>query len=169
MSEIAARVRALLEERKVEYEVLHHQRDYTALETAAHTHTPGRRFAKAVIVRIAGEPAMAVLPSHHHVDPERFSSAIGGKPVELAPEEDVEVLFPDCEPGAVPIFGNLYGLPVYVSPELAEREFLTSVAGSHAEAIRLRYADFARLAEPKPVELSRVHSGNPESDAPERG
>jgi Ala-tRNA(Pro) deacylase len=168
MTEIARRLRAFLEQNGVEYERIHHQRDFTAMETAAHTHTPGKQFAKAVIVKIEGGYAMAVLPSNHVVDPERMASALGGSKVELASEEEFEGLCPDCEEGAIPPFGNLYGIDVYVSPALATSERITCVAGHHAEAIRLDYRDFERLVKPKPLDLSVVHHG-PESGALERG
>jgi len=170
MTEIASRLRALLEENGVEYERIHHHRDYTAMETAAHTHTPGKEFAKAVIVRVRGDFAMAVVPSHHVVDLERLASALGGAEVALASEEEFQGLCPDCEEGAIPPFGNLYDLEVYVRPELAANERITCVAGHHAEAIRLDYRDFARLVKPKPVDLSVVYHGRPrESGVPERG
>jgi Ala-tRNA(Pro) deacylase len=169
MTQIAESVRAFLDENGVEYERIHHQRDFTALETAAHTHTPGRQFAKAVVVRVGGKLALAVLPSHHVVDLERFAAGVGAE-VEIAAEKEFAHLCPDCEEGAIPPFGNLYGVPVYVSPELAEQERITCVAGHHAEAIRLDYRDFQRLVEPKPVDLSVVYHAHPhEPGAPERG
>jgi len=161
MTEIAIRLRTCLEENGVAYERIHHHRDYTAMETAAHTHTPGKQFAKAVIVRIRGDYAMAVVPSNHVVDLERLASAFGGAEVALASEEEFQGLCPDCEEGAIPPFGNLYGLDVYVSPALARHERITCVAGHHAEAIRLDYRDFERLVNPKPVDLSVVDHGNP--------
>lgn len=170
MTEIAASLRDLLEKNGVEYERLHHHRDYTAMETAAHTHTPGKEFAKAVIVRMHGKLAMAVLPSNHVVDVERMGSALGDAEVVLASEEEFEGLCPDCEGGAIPPFGNLYGLDVYVSPELVTKERISCVAGHHAEAIRLRYRDFERLVKPTVIDLSVVYHGHPpESGAPERG
>lgn len=170
MTEIAARLRHFLEDNGTDYERIHHHRDYTAMETAAHTHTPGRQFAKAVIVRVDGKNAMAVLPSHHRVDLERMSFALGGADVELADESEFEGLCPDCEAGAIPPFGNLYGLDVYVSPDLAGNERITCVAGHHAEAIRLDYRDFERLVHPMSVDLSVVdHGPLHEAGAPERG
>jgi Ala-tRNA(Pro) deacylase len=170
MTEIAASLRNFLEENGVEYERLHHSRDYTAMETAAHTHTPGKEFAKAVIVRIHGKLAMAVLPSHHVVDVERMGSALGGAEVALASEEEFAGLCPDCEEGAIPPFANLYGLDAYVSPALATNERITCVAGRHAEAIRLRYRDFERMVKPTVIDLSVVYHGHPpESGAPARG
>jgi Ala-tRNA(Pro) deacylase len=156
MTVIAERVRELLDANDVEYEVIHHRRDYTASQAAADTHTPGRHFAKAVIVHVAGGAAMAVLPSHHVVDAERLSFALGGKEVRLASEEEIDGLIPDCEGGAVPPFGNLYGMPVYVSPELAKSETITCVAGSHADAIRLSWRDYERLVRPHVLDFSVV-------------
>ncbi len=88
MTAIAERVRSLLEENSVEYEQIHHESDFTALETADHTHTPGRQFAKSVVVRVGGGHALAVLPSHHVVDVERLGFALGGKQVELASQSE---------------------------------------------------------------------------------
>jgi Ala-tRNA(Pro) deacylase len=170
MTEIARRLREFLEDNEVAYERIHHHRDFTAMETAAHTHTPGRQFAKAVIVKVHGNYAMAVLPSNHVVDPERMASALGGAKVELAGEEEFADLCPDCEEGAIPPFGNLYGIDVYVSPALASNEQITCVAGHHAEAIRLAYRDFERLVKPKRLDLSVVHHGPAhEPGSPERG
>jgi Ala-tRNA(Pro) deacylase len=170
MTEIAARVRAFLDEEGVAYERIHHQRDYTAMETAAHTHTPGKEFAKAVIVRVKGELAMAVVPSHHVGDVERMGAALGGSEVVIANEQEFADLCPDCEEGAIPPFGNLYGIGVYVSPDLAGNERITCVAGHHAEAIRLDYRDFERVVQPKTIDLSVVYHGPPrEPGAPERG
>jgi Ala-tRNA(Pro) deacylase len=170
MIEVARRLRAFLDENGVEYERIQHQRDYTAMETAAHTHTPGRQFAKAVIVKVRGKHAMAVLPSNHMLDPERMAAALGGVEVTLADEEELQGLCPDCEEGAIPPFGNLYGLDVYVSPALAQSERITCVAGHHAEAIRIDYRDYQRLVKPKPIDLSVVRRGTPpEPGAPERG
>jgi len=165
MTAIADRVREFLEGNGVVYDQIHHQRDFTAMKTAEHTHTPGKQFAKAVVTRVGGEFALAVLPSNHTVDPERFASALEGKEVAIASEDEVDRLFPDCEEGAVPPFGNLYGLQVYVSPALKQAEKITCVAGSHAEAIRLGYRDFERLVRPKEVDFSVVYHGGP----PERG
>ena len=170
MTEIAARLRAFLDEEGVAYEQVHHERDFTAMETAEHTHTPGRQFAKAVIVRIRGELAMTVLPSSHVVDVERLAAALEGADVGLASEEEFADLCPDCEAGAIPPFGNLYDLPVYVSPALAESERITCVAGNHAEAIRLDYRDFERLVKPTQIDFSVPHVASPPGrGAPERG
>jgi Ala-tRNA(Pro) deacylase len=111
-------------------------------------HVSGKEIAKVVIVKIDGQFAMAVVPAPHKIDLERLREASGAKRVELASEKEFQNLFPDCEVGAMPPFGNLYGLPLYVARPLAEDEEIVFNAGSHTEAIRMRYADFARLANP---------------------
>ena len=163
------RLRAFLDERHVPYEVLPHSRDYTAQETAAHTHTRGREFAKAVIVRAGSGHVMAVLPAHHEVDLERLGAALGHRSVELASEEEIARLCPDCEPGAIPPFGNLWDLSVVASFALAENERITCNAGSHREAIRLSWSDYRRVVEPRLADFSRPASPGPPHGAPARG
>jgi Ala-tRNA(Pro) deacylase len=155
MSGIATRLRELLDANGASYEKIHHPRDFRALETAADTHTRPDEFAKTVFVCIDGRFAMAVLPANHSVALSRLASAIGGVDSRLATEDEVRELCPDCEIGAAPPFGNLYGLEVYVSPRLAEDELITFNAGSHEEALRLRYADFERLAKPRRVPVCK--------------
>jgi Ala-tRNA(Pro) deacylase len=163
------RLRTLLDERHVAYEVLGHSRDYTAQETAAHTHTRGREFAKAVIVRAGDGYVMAVLPAHHEVDLERLGAALGHGAVELASEEEIARVCPDCEPGAIPPFGNLWELSVVASLALTEDERITCNAGSHREAIRLAWNDFRRVVEPRLLDFSRPAQPAAPRGAPERG
>ncbi len=169
MTEVAKRVREFLHQGGVRYELIHHQVDYTAEEAAQHSHTPGRAFAKAVIVRAGEDYVMAVLPAHHVVDLERLSAALDHRAVELASEAEVSKLCPDCETGAIPPFGNLYQLPVYVAPVLAEQEEITLVGGGHADVIRLPYRDFASLVKPRVVDLSEPRRRETCPGAPERG
>ena len=169
MDEPSQRLLALLDSHGIAYERVRHPRDYTAQETAAHTHTPGREFAKAVLLRLSDGHAMAVLPAHHRVDLERLGAALGGREVELASEPQIAELCPDCEVGALPPFGNLYGLPVYASPALASNERITCVAGSHADVIRLAWSDYERLVQPQIVDFSVPDAEHPPPQAPERG
>lgn len=155
MSQIPRQLTAYLDEHAVAYEVIPHRRDYTAQETAHHTHTPGREFAKTVVLWIDGSYALAALPAHHHVDVAHLRQTLGAQEIKLATEEEMRDLCSDCEPGAVPPFGNLYNLPVYVSEDLAANESITFNAGNHTNAIRMRYADFARLVEPQTIALSK--------------
>jgi Ala-tRNA(Pro) deacylase len=155
MPGVARRLRDLLDERGVEYKVIHHHTDHTAQQTAYDTRTPLHEFAKTVFVWIDGRFAMAVLPGDQLVSEEKLRLALSAKVVRLASEPEFEALCPDCELGAAPPFGNLYDLPVYVSPSLAEDDQITFNAGSHQNAVRMAYADFVKLAEPEVVPLGR--------------
>src|SRR2546422_3953333 len=119
MNRLNPRLADLLETKGVSYRSLPHGSDATSQQTAAHTHTPGREFAKTVVVRVDGEFAMAVLPAHLRVDLEKLRKWLNAREARLATEEEMARLFPDCEIGAEPPFGNLYQLPVYVSPLLS--------------------------------------------------
>jgi len=143
----------LLDQQHVRYDVIPHSPAYTAQEVAASTHMPGREVAKTVIIKIDGRLAMAVLPATDHVHPETLRKALGARDVSLANEDEFDTRFPDCETGAMPPFGNLYGLEVYVSPHLAEDEQICFNAGRHDEVIRMPYRDFERIAHPVPMAL----------------
>jgi Ala-tRNA(Pro) deacylase len=146
-----------LDSNKIKYETIGHSQVFTAQEIAASAHIPGKEMAKTVVVRIDGKMAMAVLPASYRVDFELLKEAAGASSVELASEEEFEDLFPDCEIGAMPPFGNLYGMDVFVAASLAEDEDIAFNAGSHSELIRLSYKDFERLVAPKVVKFS--HKG----------
>ena len=141
------KLKAFLEENHVRFTSIQHSRAFTAQEIAALTHIPGKELAKTVMVMIAGKAAMAVIPASHRVDFKCLSDVVGTS-VELADEGDFVELFPNCDMGAMPPFGNLYDMSVYVSETLAEDEFIAFSAGSHAEVMRLEYADFERLVNP---------------------
>jgi len=141
------KLKACLDENGVKYTIIQHSRAFTAQEIAELTHISGKELAKTVMVMIAGEVAMAVIPASDLVD-FRCLSDVAGTSVELADEGDFVELFPNCDVGAMPPFGNLYNMSVYVSEALAEDEYIAFSAGSHAEVIRLEYADFARLVNP---------------------
>lgn len=155
MSTMPERVRSFLDERGVKYEVIHHRKDFTARDTALDTHTPPAEFAKTVFVCIDREFAVAVLPADDMVSETKLQLGTGGQGVELATEDEIRSLCPDCELGAAPPFGNLYGLPVFVSPALEADETITFNAGTHEDAIRIAYADFKRIVEPQVVALAR--------------
>lgn len=97
---------------------------------------------------------MLVLPADRHVNLDEAERALGVGQARLATEEEFKRLFPDCEPGAMPPFGNLYDLPVYVAPSLTAETEIAFNAGSHTEVIRMAYADFADLVHPIVVEFS---------------
>jgi len=146
---ISLRTRSFLDEHGIKYVTIQHSTAYTAQEIAASAHVPGRELAKTVIVKIEGKPAMVVLPASNRVSVAELQGLVGTPNVKIAREADFAKLFPDCEPGAMPPFGNLYGMDVYVDPDLTKDEIIAFNAGSHTELIALRYRDFERLVEPK--------------------
>ncbi|MDD5093786.1 MAG: YbaK/EbsC family protein [Dehalococcoidia bacterium] len=143
------RLKEFLDQKKVRYVVISHPMAYSAQQIAASAHIPGRELAKTVMVKIDGKMAMAVLPAFCRVDFDRLRDAAGARTVQLASEQEFKDLFPGCMVGAMPPFGNLYGMDVFVEKSLAEDEEIAFNAGAHSELIRLAYKDFQRLAAPK--------------------
>ena len=148
------KVKEFLDSNDIKYLSIEHSPAFTAQEIAASAHIPGKELAKTVMVKIDGNMAMAVLPASYKVDLDLLKEAAGASEVELASEGEFEGLFPECAPGAMPPFGNLYGMEVFVAESLAEDEAIAFNAGSHTELIRLAYQDFAGLVEPKVAKLS---------------
>jgi Ala-tRNA(Pro) deacylase len=138
----------------VKYVTIRHSPAYTAQEIAASAHIPGKQLAKTVIIKLDGTLAMAVLPASDKVDLERLKAAAGARTVALANEQDFQDRFPECEVGAMPPFGQLYGLDVWVAARLAEDEEIAFNAGDHTELIRMAYRDFDRLVQPKVGQFS---------------
>ncbi len=149
-----ARLKNYLEKNGVDYQVFHHQRVYTAQEVAAAQHVPGKELAKVVMVKVDSELAMLVLAASSMVDIDKLKTLFRGKEVNLAQEEEFQGIFPDCETGAMPPFGNLYDLEVYVDTALAEQPHIVFQAGSHVETMRVAYMDFANLVQPKVVDCA---------------
>jgi Ala-tRNA(Pro) deacylase len=150
----ASKLRPFLEEQKVKYKVIEHDPAYTAQEIASSAKIPGRQLAKTVMVKIDGKMAMAVLPAAYRVDFDRLKKGLGATKVELATEQEFKDMFPDCEVGAMPPFGNLYDMQVIVAESLAEEVVIAFCAGSHTELIQLSYKDFERLVKPKALPFS---------------
>ena len=147
----SARLRELLERSSVPYQTLSHPTSIDAQRTADRLHVRGDEVAKTVGVRVDGRLCLVVLPASDHVDLERLRQGLGAREVELADPDELREAFPDCEVGAMPPFGSLYGVEVFVSPRLREDERITFKAGSHEEAICMRYGDYGRLAAPTVV------------------
>jgi Ala-tRNA(Pro) deacylase len=143
-----------LDSNGVKYVCMKHSPAYTAQEIAAMAHIPGKELAKTVMVKVDGEMAMAVLPASYKVDFKQLKKAAKAKKVELASEKEFKDHFPECEVGAMPPFGNLYEMNVYVSESLAEDEQIAFNAGSHTELIRLSYKDFENLVKPTVLKYS---------------
>ncbi len=151
---ILAKLREYLDNNHVRYEVMSHRQAFTAQEIAAAEHVSGREVAKVVMVRSGQEFLMIVLPAPYRVDLKRAAAVLGKPDLALATEEEFAGLFPQCEPGAMPPFGNLYHLPVYVDERLAKDETIVFNAGNHTQTVRMAYADFARMVQPKVVSLA---------------
>jgi Ala-tRNA(Pro) deacylase len=143
------RVKAFLEKEGVPYVTISHARAFTAQQAAASVHIPGQELAKTVIVKLDGRMAMAVLPASCQIDFAALAEVTGAREVTLAEEWEFQRLFPECEVGAMPPFGNLYALDVYVAERLAEDDQIAFNAGSHTELIQMAYRDFERLVGPE--------------------
>ncbi len=144
-----------LDEQEVRYVTVRHSPAFTAQEVAASAHISGYEMAKTVMIKVGGKMAMAVLPAPLHVDLRHLRELTGAQDIELAGESEFKALFPDCELGAMPPFGKLYGMETYVAQRLAEDEYIAFNAGTHTELIRMRFRDFERLAEPRILAFSR--------------
>ncbi len=148
------KLKEFLDSQKIKYVKISHSKAYTAMDIAESAHISGKELAKTVMVKIDGKMAMAVLPASQKVDFARLQKALKAKKVELAEEADFRDMFPECDIGAMPPFGNLYGLDVFVADSLAEDEEIAFNAGSHTELIKLSYKDFEKLVKPKSVKFS---------------
>ena len=144
-----------VETRGITYTPIHHRVAFTAQEEAAATHVPGREWAKTVVCIADGKPVLAVVPASDHVDLEAMRAATGASDVRLAAEHEFSGLYPDCETGAMAPFGPLYGQEVFVDEALASDPEITFHAGTHADAMRMRYDDFATLAHPVTARIGR--------------
>jgi Ala-tRNA(Pro) deacylase len=142
-----------LDGNKVSYEVLHHPEAVTAQRIAQAEHVKGRHHAKVVMVKSGDQHLMMVLPADHQIDLEKVEKAIG-KAVSLGKEHEFKTLFSDCAIGAMPPFGNLYGLPTYVDQSLAEQDYIVFEAGTHADAIKMSYRDYEKIVKPKVNDLA---------------
>ncbi|MEG3191730.1 aminoacyl-tRNA deacylase [Lysobacter sp. D1-1-M9] len=153
---LSPRLYHFLDERHAHYATLTHDRTITAQQTANAAQIGALHFAKTVMLKIDGRLAMLVMPAAYRVDLDRLSRAIGGGDIALAGESDFRDAFPDCELGAMPPFGNLYGMPVYVDERMAEQPEIAFNAGSHTDLVRMPYAEFEQLAKPRQVSLAQV-------------
>lgn len=151
-----ARITEYLDLHRIKYQRITHSPAYTAQEVAARAHVSGWDLAKTVVVKLDDKLALAVLPASEHIDLSFMAQIVGSKTVTLASEEEFVDTFPGCDLGAIPPFGNLYGLKVYVAPELAEDDYIFFSAGTHTELIRMAYEDFEWLVEPEMVPFAVV-------------
>jgi Ala-tRNA(Pro) deacylase len=153
-----AKLTAFLDEHHVKYVTIRHSRAFTAQEVADSAHIPGKEMAKTVIVRMDGRLAMVVLSAPDMIDLDGLRAATGAGSVVLASEKEFSALFPNCEVGAMPPFGNLWDMPVFVDQRLREDERIAFNAGSHTELVQLAYSDFERLVEPTVLEFAETRA-----------
>lgn len=137
-----------LDTNHVKYKAITHAPGYTAQEIAASAHISGKHFAKVVIIKVGEQFAMVVLPANGHINFAELKRATGQNDIDLARESDFKSKFPECEVGAMPPFGNLYGMPVYVSSDLSG-DNITFNAGSHSELLQMSFKEFVELVKPK--------------------
>lgn len=145
----ARKLKEFLDSQAVKYMKIAHSPAYTAQEVAQSLHIKGHKVAKTVMVFIEGKMAMAVLSANRSIDFDYFRKEIGAKEIRLATEGQFKDMFPDCEVGAMPPFGNLYGMEVYVDQHLTDDEEIFFNACTHSELIQMSYLDFERLVKPK--------------------
>ena len=143
-----------LDQHEIRYVTISHSPAYTAQRIAELTRIPGKELAKTVIVKIDDKFAMAVLPASRRVNLRHMQEAIGADDVTLSSEEEFRELFPDCEVGAMPPFGNLYDMGVYVAEQLTEDDEIAFNSGTHSELVKMSYRDFANLVTPQVVALT---------------
>jgi|UniRef100_A0A7V2ZHA0 Ala-tRNA(Pro) deacylase len=150
----SARLRSYLDENNIKYITIKHSPAFTAQEIAAVSHVPGKNLAKVVMINVKGKLVMAVLPASYKVNVDELKEQLGTDSVKLAHEKEFMNIFPDCEVGAMPPFGNLYGMDVYVAKSLAEDEYIYFNSCTHTELIQMKYEDFQRLVQPKVLEFA---------------
>jgi len=143
------KLRDFLDGKGVKYVAISHSLAYTAQEIAASAHVHGQQLAKTVIVQLDKRFAMAVLPANYRVDQGKLKKAAGVKEVKIASEDEFVRLFPGCALGAMPPFGNLYDMDVWVDRSLTEDEEIVFNAGSHTELVKLSYKDYEKLVNPR--------------------
>jgi Ala-tRNA(Pro) deacylase len=156
---IPEKLARFLEERKIPFKVTAHPEAFTAQQSAQAAHVPGRAFAKSVMVSVDGKIWNAVVPATERVDLAWVQKCLGAKKARLASEAEFSPLFSDCDLGAMPIFGSLYGVPVLVSQELMENEEIAFTAGTHRDIVRLRISDFVAAEQPKVCEREPILAG----------
>ena len=150
----AQKLKEFLDSHNIKYISIHHSLTYTAQEIAASAHIAGKELAKTVMVKIDDKMAMAVLPASFKVSFDLLKKAAKASKVELANEQEFRSMFPESELGAMPPFGNLYGMEVFADESLSQDEEIAFNAGSHTELVKLAYRDFERLVKPKTAKFA---------------
>ena len=154
MMTISRKVKGFLDENHIDYKILAHRETYTAQEIAAALHVSGQELVKIVVVKSGDGCVMTLLPASYKINMGKIKKILGDNQAILATEKDFKDLFPDCEVGAMPPFGNLYDIDVYVDRSLTKDEEILFQAGNHVETIKMKYEDFERISKPKVAEFA---------------
>ena len=161
MNSIPKKLEKYLHKHRVQYEIIVHPTRYTSDEIAQAEHVPGNQVAKVVMLRCHDKDVMAVFPASHSVDFFNMSTMLGTQDVRMERESEFAKLFPDCEVGAMPPFGKLYGLPLYCDRSLAKELEIEFNAGTHTDTIRMEFSEFERLEAPIILNFSEKFTGKP--------
>lgn len=156
---IPQRIRDFLDAQNVPYEAIHHSQAFTAQEVAHSLHISGKKCVKAVVAEGDNKTVIVVTPASHRLNLEELKSALKVNHLEMLVERELVAVFPDCDLGAVPPFGNLYGIEVWVDRTVASAEKVLFCAGTHEDCIRMRYSDFAKLTRPYLGHFSELGTG----------
>lgn len=155
---IPQRIRMYLDSQDISYEWLRHPEAYTAQEVAHALHLSGKRLAKTVVVEADSRMIMVVLPASHRLVMSELRGVLEAREVKLLPEPELERIFPGCDLGAIPPLGDLYGMDVWVDRSIADHEEIVFNAGTHMDAVRMKYGDFVRLAKPRVGRFSELRA-----------
>ena len=151
---IVERVEGVLKKNSIIYNIIKHHEAYTAQEIAEAMHVPGQDLAKVVMVKAKGRYIMTVLPASCRIDFRKLKDVLRETDVRLASEEEFKTVFPDCEAGAEPPFGNLYNIETYVDKSLTEDDQIFFNAGNHYETVVMDYADYDKIVRPRVAEFA---------------
>jgi Ala-tRNA(Pro) deacylase len=151
---IVERVEGVLKKNNIRYKTFKHQEAYTAQEIAAAMHVPGKDLAKVVMVKSKDRYIMAVVPASWRIDFNKLKDVLHEKDVRLATEEEFKSVFPDCEAGAEPPFGNLYNIDTYVDKSLAKDDHIFFNAGNHYETVVMDYNDYTNIVKPRVADFA---------------
>lgn len=150
---ISSTLKRYLDNRAIKYVSIQHSPAFTAQEIASSAHVSGRGFAKTVIVKVEDELVMVVLPADRKIVLSDLRELLDCHHLTLASEDEFKGIFPDCEAGAMPPFGNLYGMRTFVSLDLAVEPEIAFNAGTHTEVIKMSYYDYAQLVSPQVLDF----------------
>lgn len=153
---IPEKLARFLQDRNLPFKVTTHPEAFTAQQSAQAAQVPGRAYAKSVLVNVDGKIWMAVVPATERVDLVRMQKCLDAKKIKLASEAEFSPMFPDCDLGAMPIFGSLYGVSVIVSHELTENDEIAFTAGTHRDIVRLKVSDFLAAEKPRVCEREAI-------------